>query len=187
MGAPLTVPRRLITVDQFHRMGEAGIFHENEHIELIEGELIQMAPIGGHHLQLVNVLTRLLDRQVADEGVVSPQNPISLPPDNEPQPDIAILRPANLRRRVVPTAQDVLLVVEVSVTTLEYDRDVKIPIYARHPIPEAWLVDAQSESVSIYLDPSPKGYRRLLTPQKSETISPILLPNVRIRLSELWQ
>lgn len=138
-------------------------------------------------MQLVNTLARLFDRQLGEGGVVSVQNPISLPPDNEPQPDIAVLRVETLRRREVSSAQDVLLVVEVSHTTLEYDRDVKIPIDARHGIPEVWLFDLQSNSMSIYLDPPSKGYRRLLTPKVDETVSPTLLSSVSIRLADLWQ
>ena len=138
-------------------------------------------------MQLVNTLARLFDRQLGEGGVVSVQNPISLPPDNEPQPDIAVLRVETLRRREVSSAQDVLLVVEVSHTTLEYDRDVKIPTYARHGIPEVWLFDLQSNSMSIYLDPASQGYRRLLTPKVDETVSPTLLSSVSIRLADLWQ
>lgn len=176
MGAPLTIPRRLLSVEEYYRLGEAGVLGEDDRVELIEGEMIEMAPIGGPHMHLVNVLNRVFTAQLGEQGLVSVQNPIVLPPRNAPQPDLAILRIDNLRRREVPRAQDVLLVVEVAHTTLEYDRDVKIPIYARHGIPEAWLFDVEAQALSIYLDPAAKGYRRLLTPSSSETVSPILLP-----------
>ena len=186
MGAPQSIPRRLISVTEYHKMGAAGVFSTTDRIELIDGELIQMAPIGGSHLRLVNLLNRMLVQQLGDDGVVSPQNPISLPPDSEPEPDLVVLRPACLNRAEVPTAHDVLLIVEVSVTTLDYDRDVKIPLYAAHAIPEVWLFDVATRSVSIFREPTRNGYRRLLTPSQSDTITALLLPAVQVPLAKLW-
>jgi Uma2 family endonuclease len=186
MSAPLTVPRHTFTVDEYHRMGVPGIFKEHDRIELIEGELIQMAPIGGRHLRLVNVVSEILHKAMSDQALVSTQNPILLPPLNEPQPDIALLKPEFKRREDVPTARDVLLIVEIADTTLAYDRDTKVPIYARFRIPEVWLFDAERKNLFVFLDPSSKGYRKLLTPQNDETISPSLLPGVNINLSDIW-
>jgi Uma2 family endonuclease len=187
MGAPQSIPRRPISVFEYHKMIDAGVFHEDDRMELIEGELIQMAPIGGTHVQLLNLLTRILVQQVGEDGVVSPQNPIALPPDSEPEPDIAVLRPECLYRTEVPNAHDVLLLVEVSHSTLAYDRDVKIPLYAKHGIPEVWVFDVTSRSVSIYREPTRNSYRRLLTPDRSETISPLLLPKVQLQLRDVWR
>jgi Uma2 family endonuclease len=187
MGAPLTIPRRPISVLEYHKMIDAGVFHEDDRIELIEGELIQMAPIGGPHMQLVNVLNRILVQQIGDDGVVSPQNAVALEPDSEPEPDFVVLRPEWLYRTEVPTAKDVLLIIEVSHSTLAYDRDVKIPLYAKHAIPEVWIFEAANRSVSIYREPVRGTYRRLLTPERSDVISPLLLPKVQVRLSELWR
>ena len=186
MGAPQSMPRRLISVSEYHKMGAAGVFGFTDRVELIDGELIQVAPIDGSHLRLVNLLNRTLVRQLGEDGVVSPQNPISLPPDSEPEPDLVVQRPECLNRKEVPCAQDVLLIVEVSVTTLEYDRDVKIPLYATHAIPEVWLFDVETRSVSIYREPTRNGYRRLLTPRQNDTITALLLPNVQVPLSKLW-
>ncbi len=128
MGAPLTVPGRLLNIAEFHRIGEAGILREDDRIELIEGEMIEMAPIGSRHLAKVNRLARLLSRQIGELAIVSVQNPIALPPHNEPQPDIALLKPrADDYESALPTADDVLLVVEIADTTLNYDRDAKLP------------------------------------------------------------
>ncbi len=178
-----------LNVDEFHKMGAAGVFRHDERVELIEGELIEMAPIGGPHMWLVNLLARMLDRQVGDQALVSIQNPSSLPPDNEPQPDLSLLSGGywTERKKEIPQAADVLLVIEVADSTLAYDRDTKIPIYGRHGIAEAWLVDVQAETLSLYRDPWPNGYRRLLTPQRSETIAPLAFPQVRIRLSDVWR
>jgi Uma2 family endonuclease len=136
--------------------------------------------------QLVNLLTRILVQQVGNDGVVSPQNAVALEPDSEPEPDFVVLRPECLYRTEVPTAKDVLLIIEVSHSTLAYDRDVKIPLYAKHAIPEVWIFEAANRSVSIYREPQRNGYRRLLTPERSETIIPLLLPKAKIKLSELW-
>ena len=187
MGAPLSIPRRPISVLDYHKMVEAGVFNENDRVELIEGELIQMAPIGGPHLQLINLLNRILVLQVGEDAVVSPQNAVALEPDSEPEPDFVVLRPECLYRAEVPTAKDVLLIIEVSHSTLAYDRDVKIPLYAKHGIPEVWIFEPATRSVSIYREPAANSYRRLLTPDRSETISPSLLPNVQLRLRDLWR
>ena len=187
MGTPLAIPRRRLSVDEYHRLGAAGVLHEDERIELIEGEMIEMAPIGSRHLAKVNRLSRMLGREVGDEATVSTQNPLSLPPEDEPVPDIALLKVrADDYEAAIPTAQDVLLVIEVADTTLPYDRDVKIPLYARCGILEVWLVNVQSQALSIYLDPGPKGYRTLLTPGIDEIISPSLLPQAKVKLAQLW-
>ena len=186
MGAPLSMPRRLLSIDEYYQLGQAGVLREDDRVELIEGEMIEMAPIGGPHIYLVNTLTRLFANQLGDQGIPSVQNPVLLPPRNAPQPDFVILSPACKTSREVPRAKDVLLIVEVAHTTLEYDRDVKIPLYAMNGIPEAWLFDAARQTLTIYLEPGVKGYNRQLTPGNSETVAPALLPSVKIRLSDLW-
>ena len=188
MGAPLTIPRRLLTLDEYHTIGAAGVLKEDDRIELIEGEMIEMAPIRSRHLAKVTRLARLLSQCVGNQAIISVQNPIALPPHNEPQPDLALLTPrADDYEGKLPGADDTLLVIEVADTTLAYDRDAKMPIYARHGFAEAWLVDIQGRSLSILLEPGEKGYRRLLTPSRNETITPSLLPTVFIQLADLWQ
>lgn len=188
MGAPLTVPRRLLNIAEFHRIGEAGVLREDDRIELIEGEMIEMAPIGSRHLAKVNRLARLLSSEIGELAIVSVQNPIALPPHNEPQPDIALLKPrADDYESALPTADDVLLVVEIADTTLSYDRDAKLPIYARYGIPEVWLVDITGQQLTIHREPGPKGYNRVLTPERGDTIAPLLCARVTIRLSDLWR
>ena len=188
MGAPFTIPRRLLTLDEYHTMGVAGVLKEDDRIELIEGELIEMAPIGSRHVAKVNWLARLLSQCVGDQAIVSVQNPIALPPHNEPQPDLTLLKPReDYYEGKLSGPEDILLVIEVSDTTLAYDRDSKMPIYARNGIVEAWLVDIQAQTVSIYQEPGKNGYRRLLTPARNESITPQLLPNVVVRLTDLWK
>ena len=167
-------------------MGEMGLFRPEERIELIEGELISTAPIGGPHMRAVDILNRALNLAVGPSVRVSVQNPLSLPPDSEPQPDLMLLRPECWQRAAVPTPGDVLLVVEVADTTLTYDRDVKLPLYARHGVPEVWLVDVQARSLRQYREPTPQGYRIMLDAAATDTIAPQLLPQVAIKLAEVF-
>lgn len=187
MGASLRFPRRLLSVTEYHKMGEAQVFLPNERVELIDGELIQMSPIGGAHIQLLNLLIDILHPQLSGAGILSPQNPISLPPDSEPEPDLVILKPECRTRREVPRAADVLLLIEISASTLEYDQDVKVPLYAKHGIPEVWLLNEAARVISMYREPAQMKFRRLLTAEKDATISPLLLPQIKLSLTDLWQ
>ena len=128
----------------------------------------------------------MLVAAVGKNAIVSIQNPIVLPPRNEPQPDLAILKPrADYYESQLPNAQDVFLLIEVTDSTLEYDRDAKIPTYAQFDIPEVWLVNLQINTLSIFLDPASKGYRRLLTPRRGERIAPHLLPDIELAVTEI--
>jgi Uma2 family endonuclease len=167
-------------------MGDAGILGPEDRVELLEGELIQMAPIGGPHLSVVNCLNTLFSRQVYGRAVVSIQNAVTLPPLSEPQPDVALLKWNLLKKPVVPGAADVLLIIEVACTTIAYDRDVKMGLYGRHGIPEAWVVDVEAGTVLVHRGPSESGYREVSTATKLDTISPQLLPDVKISLADLW-
>jgi len=186
MGAPLTVARRLISVEDYRAMAQAGVLREGERVELIEGELIQMVPAGGPHIHLLNYLNAVLVPQVGNDGVVSPQNPVILLPNSEPEPDLVILRSECRRSREVPKASDVLLVVEISVTSRDYDRDVKLPLYARYGVPEAWMLEPLTHGVTMYRDPMPNGYKTVIVPKPNDVISPLLLPSVKVDLADLW-
>ena len=187
MGAPLTLPRHKLSIEDFHQMGRAGILRDDSRIELMEGDLIDMAPIGSFHASVVSTLSMFFARQVGEFAIVSTQNPVRLPPDSEPQPDIALLKPISDRyRSALPTAADVLLIIEVADTTAEYDREIKLPLYARHGVPEVWLIDLKGGMLEIYLEPGSKGYRKLLRPDRREAITPSLVEGVRLPLAEIW-
>jgi Uma2 family endonuclease len=154
-------PRRhRITVDEYYRMAEVGLLAPDARVELIEGEIIDMAPIGIDHNSVVTQLNDLLHDAVGRRGIVQNQGVVRLDFLSEPQPDIAVLvRRDDYYRRAHPTPADVLLLIEVSNSTLRYDRDVKVPLYARHGIPEVWIVDLQNSSVHFHR--SPQGDRYL--------------------------
>ncbi len=180
------VRHHLLTVDDYHRMGEAGILGEDDRVELIDGKLIEMAPIGSNHASEVMRLNMLLSAAVAGHAIVSPQNPVRMGAHSEPQPDITVLRfRDDFYRASHPQPEDVLLLIEIADTTIRYDREIKIPLYARHGIPEVWLIDLQLERVEIYLQPSSDGYRQILRPAKNERIALSLLPDVSVLIADL--
>src|SRR5262245_13487217 len=130
MAVEVEAPRRLFSVEEYHRMGKAGILREDERVELIEGAIVQMAPIGPPHFGCVINLTRILITRLGDRAVVSPQNPVVIRPRSEPQPDLALLRPRAVSySQALPTPEDVLLAVEVADTTVRFDRVVKSRLY----------------------------------------------------------
>ena len=181
------IQRHLFTHDEYHKMGKAGIFHQDERVELIEGILIDMAPIGSDHAGQVIQLNTVLNTAFSGRVLVSQQNPIRLGEHSEPQPDVAILRlREDFYRTSHPQPQDILLLIEVSDTTARYDREIKIPLYARHDIPEVWLIDLQHKQLEIYRQPSADGYRQILRPAKDERIALALLADVSVAISDLW-
>lgn len=152
--------RRRFTVDDYHRMAEVGIFTEDDRVELIEGEIFETTPIGSPHAGRVNRLTAMLVHAVGNRAVVAAQNPVALGERSEPQPDIALLRPrADFYKDASPVAADVLLLIEVADASLETDRDIKVPLYARHGIPEVWIVDIPHRQVLRFAVPEAGGYR----------------------------
>ncbi|MFM8436105.1 MAG: Uma2 family endonuclease, partial [Planctomycetia bacterium] len=139
---PLTAPsRHLITVDAFHRMGETGILGPADRVELIDGEIIDMSPIGALHAAIVDLLARHFARRAGESVFIRCQNPLRLDDVSEPEPDLVILRPrADFYATAHPGPADALLVIEVTDTSLAYDLGVKVPLYARHGIPEVWVI-----------------------------------------------
>jgi Uma2 family endonuclease len=159
MATAIPLTTRRWTVAEYHQMGEAGILAPDERVELIAGEIIQMTPIGPAHASIVNLLDRRLQAVIGDHAIVSTQNPVVLDSHSEPQPDVALLRPRDdWYRQALPTANDILLVIEVADSSLDYDRKGKIPRYAQHAIPEVWLVDVSAKSLTIFSDPTSGDY-----------------------------
>jgi len=149
-----------ITVDEYERMGEAGIFHPDARLELLEGEIYQMSPIGSRHAACVDYLSTLFNRHFGGRVIVRVQNPIRLHDFSEPQPDVALLRPRDdFYRQAHPTPADVLLVIEVADTTVETDRSYKVPLYARAGISEAWLVNLPEERIELFAEPAGAAYQ----------------------------
>ncbi len=178
------VTRWRFTVHDYHRMGEVGILHEDDRVELIEGELVEMAAIGTRHFSCVNGLNRLLVINVGDEAIVSVQNPVRLNEHTEPQPDLTVIRTRDYTESL-PVPEDVLLLIEVSDTTLAYDRGVKLPLYARAGIGEVWIVNLPAETVERYTGPSANGYRRVDHARRGQTLASTALPGLTPGVDEV--
>jgi Uma2 family endonuclease len=144
-----------ITVNEYERMGEAGIFHSDARLELLEGGIYEMSPIGSNHAACVDFLATMLTQLAQRNFIVRVQNPIRLDDFSEPQPDIALLRwRDDFYRHAHPTPADVLLVIEVADSTVESDRLYKMPLYAKAGIREAWLVNLPETRIEIYAEPA---------------------------------
>jgi Uma2 family endonuclease len=180
------VARRALTIAEYHRMGEVGILTGRDRVELIEGELVAMAPIGREHSGTVNALTRLLVEIVGDRGVVAVQNPVQLDDLTEPEPDFAVLKPRpDYYRRATPRADDVLLLIEVADSSLAYDRAVKRSLYARHGIPEFWIVNLTAGEVEVCRTPTGDNYASVLHVGREAILEPVLLPGAAIPVATL--
>ncbi len=179
-------PRHRWTVADYHRMGEVGLLNEDSRVELINGEIVEMAPIGYEHAGHQNYLFNFFARILHGKAVVAGQNPVILGGYEEPQPDIALLRwRDDFYKTAHPHAEDILLLVEISNSTIRYDRDVKVPLYANNGIPEVWLLDLQSQQLEIYRDPI-NGHYQQKTSLRTGKIAPILCPDAVIDLAEVF-
>ena len=185
--ASTVLHRHRLDVTDYYRMAEAGILAEDDCCELIEGEIIDRAPIGSEHSSSVKRLNRWFERCVGHLAIVSVQDPIRLDRHNEPQPDIALLRYRDdFYRNAHPGPEDVLLIVEVADTSLSYDREIKLPLYARHGIPEVWIMDLRNRRVEIYRQPVGGAYRERIHPSECQTVTPAALPECAVDLSGLF-
>lgn len=178
------VTRRRFTVHEYHRMAEAGILHEDDRIELIDGELVEMTAIGTRHFTCVNRLTHMMVGNAGDDVIVSIQNPVRLNEYSEPQPDVALIRARDYSESL-PTPDDVLLLIEVSDTTLAYDRGLKLSHYARAGIPEVWIADLTGHTLERYTVPSGDDYRHTERARKDETLASTTVPGLALRVNDV--
>jgi len=179
--------RHRLTVEEFHRMWAVGIFKEDDRVELIEGELIDMAPIGSLHAGTVAFLAKQLERAAGDHALVFVQNPVFLAANSEPQPDISLLKPREDFYRIAhPNPGDVLLIIEVADTSPTCDHDIKVPLYARHGISEVWLIDLEGKRLHIFTSPSETGYLECRVLARPSMITPSLLLQCAVDVSALF-
>jgi Uma2 family endonuclease len=178
--------RHRFTIEQYHQMIRAGVFTEDDRIELIEGEIVHMSPIGSRHAACVNRLTRIFTLALGMRAVVAVQNPVRLGGTSEPQPDVALLAPrSDFYASSHPTASEILLLVEVSESTADYDRDEKLELYARTGVREFWLVDLQAGRLQTYRRPSGEPYGSVRTVAPAEAVSPEAFGDVSIRVADI--
>jgi Uma2 family endonuclease len=179
------LPRHLWTVEEYHRMGEVGLLDADARVELIEGEIVEMAPIGDAHAAISNRLTRLLVLAVGERGIVAVGNPVRLTLHSEPQPDFSVLRPRADYQTRGPRPEDVMLAVEVSDTTLRRDRRVKLALYATAGIPEFWIVNVEAGEIEIYRSPAGDTYGSVERKRSGEAATIEALPSVTIAIGEI--
>jgi Uma2 family endonuclease len=179
MAMPLA--HRRFTVDEYHRMAETGILGENDRVELLDGEIVEMTPIGPGHAGCVDDLVRLFYRVAGEAVILGVQRPLAVGTHWEPQPDVAVLKPRPQGyRRVHPRPSDVVLLIEVADSSLEFDRAVKLPLYARAGIAEVWLVNLRATQIEVYRAPRDGAYtdRRVLG--RDATLTVLGLPGITL-------
>ncbi len=182
----LAVQRRRFTVDDYYQMGKAGIFREDDRLELIDGEIVQMTPIGSLHVRCVIKLTRLFSPLIQQDYDLSVQNPIELDEFNQPQPDLVIIKQSDLDSIDQPVKpKDIFLLIEVGDTSVQYDKDIKIPLYAKAGIKEVWQIDLQSQTIITYQQPTSDGYQSVCTHQSNDLISPQSFPHLQFTVSQI--
>jgi Uma2 family endonuclease len=184
---PTYPQRHAISADEYLRMASACVFLPDARLELMDGEIIEMAPIGSAHAAVVNSLSALLNK-LCDEGViVSVQNPMIAGDRSVPQPDVALLKMRTDKYfKQHPVAQDVLLVIEVSDTTLRFDLEQKTLLYAKAGIIESWVVDVEGRAVHVFRDPTLNGYRSTSIARGDDTVCAVAVSQVSVVLRCLW-
>ncbi len=174
------------TVQDYHRMAEVGTFREDDRLELLEGEIVEMPPIGpGHAGGVKRLMNGFLPLQVESKAIISVQDPIDSGEHSEPQPDLALLKPRpDFYSLEHPGPEHVFSVVEVMDSSTSDDREVKIPLYARFGIPETWLVDVAQGLIEMYRAPAPGGCQQVRTLRRGERLSPQAFPELILTVGE---
>ncbi|NEO85330.1 MAG: Uma2 family endonuclease [Spirulina sp. SIO3F2] len=178
--------RKKFTVGQYHQMIESEILTDRDRVELLQGEIVEMSPVGFKHAACVDRLNDLLARGLGDRAIVRVQSPIQLSNDSEPQPDIAILRRRDdFYGQGHPQPPDIFTLIEVSDTTVKYDREKKLPLYAQDGIPEVWIVDLTTQIVERYTAPSQSGYQQTQTLTRQQSINLQAFPDIILSIVQI--
>jgi Uma2 family endonuclease len=180
--------RHSVSVDEFERMVEAGVFAPDERLELIDGEILDMSPIGDPHMACVDRLTRwFAPLTISERAIVRVQGAFVASDISRPQPDVALLRPRDdFYATRGPRPADVILAVEVADSSLRYDREVKRSLYAAAGVSEMWIVDLKGGGVDIATEPSASGYANLMRAKPGDTIAPAAFPDVTLAVAQLF-
>jgi Uma2 family endonuclease len=174
------------SVNEYYRMAETGVLPLDARVELLNGQIIDMSPIGPFHGGLVGRLIRLFSKLSRDRWLVWPQNPLHLDDHSEPEPDVMLLKPAEddyTSRH--PQPDDVILLIEVSDSTLDYDREEKLPAYGRAGVAEVWIVNLNEQAVEVYREPNFTGYGSKTVLRAGNQAVPLLFPDATIDVGEL--
>ncbi|MGI8905171.1 MAG: Uma2 family endonuclease [Candidatus Sumerlaeaceae bacterium] len=177
--------RRAFTVHEYHRMGETGVLTPEDRTELIDGDIVQMTPMGSRHAGIVATLNKYFVEQAKERYILFPQLPVRLGTFSEPQPDLLLLKARkDFYTSALPTSQDVLLIIEVSESSLKFDHSVKIPLYAKHGVKEVWIIDAGAGKVEVYRKPGKMGYLEVRTYKRGDSITLSQIKGMNVAVSE---
>ena len=182
----LNLPVRRFTVAEYYAMAEAGILTEDDRVELLDGVIVEMAPVGSRHVGCVNLYTRWLSQLVGDRAILQVQGSIHLDDDTEPQPDLALLRNRpDFYSSSHAEPSDVLLLIQVADSSVGYDRHEKLPRYAQAGIPEVWITVLSERIIEDHSEPVDGVYTRNLIYVPGDTISPGALPDIELAVSDI--
>lgn len=183
---PVEVIKRRFSADDYQRMGQTGILSSEDRVELIDGEVVATSPIGPRHSACIDRANRALVILLGDMAIVRIQSSVRLDRYNEPEPDLVLLRPqVDFYASRLPGPADILLIIEVAESSLDYDREVKAPLYAGSGVPEYWIADLNSEQLVCYSDQADGAYRTLRRHRRGESVTPVHLPGFSIGVDEL--
>ncbi len=178
--------KRRFTISEYHQMAEVGILTPSDRVELINGEILEMSPIGKRHAACVNRLNQLFSQTLGDRILMSVQNPILLNNLSEPQPDIALLQPrTDFYASGHPQPADIFLIVEVADSSINYDQEVKIPLYSASGITEVWLIDLNQNTLQVYQQPTPSNYQIIQQFQPENSLSSLAFPEINFRVDQM--
>lgn len=178
--------KRKITVNEFQLMAKTGILDEKERLELMEGEIITMTPIGDNHARCVLFLTNFFAKKLIGKVMINVQNPLQLDTISQSQPDITLLRPrSDYYQSKSINPDDILLLIEVADSSIKYDRQIKAPFYAKHGISELWIINLENQTVEIYRDPQSDGYKDCHTFHPGDKIAPKAFPAFSMSVKDI--
>jgi Uma2 family endonuclease len=184
---PVLIKHRFNT-QEYYRMAETGVLKPESRVELLEGEILDMSPIGPFHGGVVNYLSRVFNRLGRGRWLVAVQNPVHLDDHSEPQPDLMLLKPeADDYKARHPGPEDVYLVIEVADTTLDYDREKKLPAYGRAGIAETWLVNLAEETIEVCREPHLAGYHSITVLRAGAQACPLAFPDAAVDVADLMR
>jgi Uma2 family endonuclease len=191
----VAVEIRRLSVQDYHRMVEAGILAPDERVELIEGQLYRMARQGTFHSAAITRIKRLLEARLGNRVLLRFQDPVRLSDDSEPEPDVAVVRPDPLDYEDHhPTPEEIYLLIEVSERTLKRDKELKAPAYARSAlrssaslsqIREYWILDVNARQLYVYREPGAEGYASSVVLAESDLVAPLEFPDCQVSVEDL--
>lgn len=181
----MVLERRKFTLDQYHQLGEIVFLGEDDRVEFIDGEIVEMSPVGKAHNACIDHNNRNLVQRLGGRAIISVQNSVIIL-NNEPLPDIAILQPnpTDYADRLA-TAEDILLLIEVADSSLAYDQEIKMPKYAKAGVQELWIVDLNDDMIWVYCNPSSKGYLNIKAYKRGEAITLIAFSDITLQVNEI--